>query len=62
MDPDPQAPPAPDLTPSGELRGWQEADFFKAMRAGTTPTGRPISDFMPWRALGRLHDEELRAL
>jgi cytochrome c553 len=61
-DSDPQAPPAPNLTRGGELRGWQEADFFKALRAGKTPTGRPISDFMPWRALGRLSDEELRGL
>ncbi|MFN8467377.1 MAG: hypothetical protein U0X20_17600, partial [Caldilineaceae bacterium] len=58
----PQAPPAPDLTPGGELRGWQEVDFLRAMREGKTPTGRPISDFMPWRAMGRLSDEELRGL
>ena len=61
-DGDPKAPPAPNLTPGGELRGWQEADFFKAMRVGATPEGRGISDFMPWRALGRLADDELRAL
>ena len=61
-DSDPQAPPAPNLTPGGELRGWQEADFIKAMREGKTPAGRLLSDFMPWRALGRLRDAELRGL
>lgn len=59
---DPSAPAAPNLTPGGELRGWQAADFFKLMREGTTPTGRQISDYMPWKAYGRLRDEELRAL
>lgn len=59
---EPGAPFAPNLTPGGELRGWQEADFFRLMRGGTTPTGRVISDYMPWKAYGRLRDEELRAL
>lgn len=59
---DPSAPPAPNLTPGGELQGWQEADFVRLMRTGTTPTGRQVSDYMPWKAYGRLHDEELAAL
>ena len=59
---DPSAPPAPNLTPGGELRGWGEADFIKLMREGTTPTGRQVSSYMPWQAYGRLRDEELRAL
>lgn len=32
------------------------------MRAGATPAGRGIGAFMPWRALGRLADDELAAL
>jgi cytochrome c553 len=61
-DSDPAAPPAPNLTPGGELSGWSEADFVKLMRQGTTPGGRQLSSFMPWQALGHLHDEELHAL
>lgn len=32
------------------------------MRQGATPGGRQLSSYMPWKTLGRLHDEELRAL
>lgn len=61
-DADPQAPPGPNLTPGGELSGWSEADFARLMRQGITPGGRRLSSFMPWKTLGRLHDQELQAL
>ncbi len=61
-DPDPTAPPAPDLTRGGELAGWREEDFVTSMRQGRTPGGRQLSDFMPWKTLGLLSDEELRAV
>lgn len=61
-DSDPAAPPAPNLTPGGELSFWREADFAKLLRHGTTPSGRQLSRFMPWQALSHLNDEELRAL
>jgi cytochrome c553 len=61
-DPDPAALPAPNLTRSGELASWSEADFVKTMRQGITPGGRQLSDFMPWKTLGQLSDEELRAV
>jgi hypothetical protein len=50
------------LTRSGELASWSEADFVKTMRQGITPGGRQLSDFMPWKTLGQLSDEELRAV
>lgn len=60
--PEPGAPFAHNLTPGGELIGWDEADFFTAMRDGRTPSGRQLSDAMPWKGLGNLTDDELRAI
>jgi mono/diheme cytochrome c family protein len=55
-------PPGPNLTPGGELRGWSQDDFVTALRTGTTPTGRQLSDFMPWRHFQQMTDSELAAL
>jgi len=60
--PEPGAPFAHNLTPGGELIGWDEADFFTAMREGRTPDGRQLSDAMPWKGLGNLTDDELTAI
>jgi mono/diheme cytochrome c family protein len=57
----PDAPPAADISPAG-LAGWDEADFFRSMREGRRPDGSQISEFMPWQAMGRMKDEELRAI
>ena len=54
-------PPASNLTPAG-LGRWTEADFVRAMREGERPDGAPIDEFMPWRILRRMSDEELGAL
>jgi hypothetical protein len=32
------------------------------MRTGTTPYGRTLTRFMPWRYYARLSDDELRAI
>jgi mono/diheme cytochrome c family protein len=55
-------PPGPNLTPGGELRGWTQGDFVTALRTGTTPTGRQLSEFMPWRYFQQMTDSELAAL
>ncbi|MBX3056165.1 MAG: c-type cytochrome [Anaerolineae bacterium] len=60
---EPDAPPAPNLTPGGELQGWTEEDFITAMRTGMIPNGRQLDPmFMPWQSVGKLDDDELRAL
>ncbi len=59
---EPGAPFAPNLTPGGELVGWSEADFFKAMREGVTPGGRQLGDSMPWKGLGKMTDDELKTV
>jgi cytochrome c553 len=58
----PGEPIAPNLTPGGELSDWSEANFMTLMRTGTTPTGRQVDDFMPWRAYQNMTDEELQAI
>jgi len=52
----------PNLTPSGEMGKWSEADFFKAIRSGTRPDGRVLSAVMPWPKMKDLTDDELRAM
>jgi cytochrome c553 len=54
-------PAAANLTPTG-LGTWKEADFLVAMRTGRRPDGSTITDFMPWKTVGKMSDEELRAL
>ena len=53
--------PSTNLTPGGPLKSWTEEDFFKAIRTGTRPDGTKISEAMPWKAMGTLTDDELRA-
>jgi mono/diheme cytochrome c family protein len=51
------------LTPGGELANWSEADFFKAMRYGQTPSGRSLDpNLMPWPRISLMNDMELRAI
>lgn len=60
----PQTPPASNLTPDPSgLAGWTEADFMTAMRTGRRPDGGEIDgNAMPWRAIGKASDEELRSM
>jgi mono/diheme cytochrome c family protein len=58
----PEFPPAANITPAGAPGQWSEEDFFSAMRSGTTPDGRQLDPFMPWKAIGQMTDAELQAL
>jgi mono/diheme cytochrome c family protein len=52
----------PNLTPAGELASWTDADFIKAIRTGTTPSGHLLSEVMPWKHYGaHMSDDELKA-
>jgi cytochrome c553 len=56
-------PPGPNLTSSGELRAWSEADFIQTMRTGVNPNGHKLnSDFMPWKMYANMTDQELQAI
>ena len=54
--------PVPNITPGGELSQWTEKDFITAMRTGNTPQGNKLSEYMPWKGIGRLNDTELKAM
>lgn len=52
-------PPGPNLR---VVKGWTEKQFVRTMREGIDPSGRRLSDAMPWREYGRGTDDDLRAL
>jgi mono/diheme cytochrome c family protein len=54
-DPDPEAPPGPNLTPSGNLGEWDEQTFITAIRTRK-------SEWMSFEALNHMTDAELQAL
>lgn len=58
----PDFKPALNITSGGRLGQWSEADFISAMRTGVTKDGYKLDEFMPWKAVGQLTDDELKAL
>jgi mono/diheme cytochrome c family protein len=52
-------PPGPNLR---VVKGWTEEQFIRTMREGIDPSGKRLSDEMPWREYGRGTDDDLRAL
>jgi cytochrome c553 len=51
------------LTPAGDLGHWTEVDFLTALRTGVTPDGKALNpDLMPWRMVGKMTDDELKAI
>jgi mono/diheme cytochrome c family protein len=53
---------APNLTMGGEMHAWSEEDFIATLRTGVTPSGRQLKDVMPWKYLGQMTDDELKAV
>jgi len=61
--PDPDSPPAPNLTPSGRLALYSEESFIQELRTGVTPYDYHLDpNFMPWQEFGKLDDDELKGL
>ncbi|GAB4581519.1 MAG: hypothetical protein Fur0022_42670 [Anaerolineales bacterium] len=58
----PEWPIAMNLTPSGELAGWTEADFINTIRTGTNPNGYQLRTEMPWQTYRNMSDDELKAI
>lgn len=55
-----QLPPlGPDLN---VVREWKFEEFVATMRTGIDPNGHELGKQMPWRTIGRMTDEELRAI
>ena len=59
----PEGPAPLNLTPGGELVGWSESDFLTTLYTGVTPSGRQLDNqYMPWKLLGQMTDDELKAV
>lgn len=56
------AKPSANITPSGNIGRWTQAEFVTAIREGRRPDGSVLEPTMPWRAIGQLNDEELQAI
>jgi mono/diheme cytochrome c family protein len=51
------------LTPAGNLASWSEEEFIKTLRTGITPEGKKLdSELMPWPSVGKMTDDELKAI
>ena len=52
------------LTPDSAtgIGRWTEEDFLRTIGTGENPQGRTLNDFMPWRQLRRMSDDDLRAI
>lgn len=50
------------ITPGGNVGEWTLDQFVTAMREGRRPDGTMIDSLMPWKAFGRLSDDELHGI
>ncbi|HSJ23479.1 MAG TPA: c-type cytochrome [Longimicrobiales bacterium] len=57
----PDAPPAADISPAA-LADWDRDDFFRVIREGRRPDGTELSEYMPWRYMSDMTDDELDAI
>ena len=53
------APLGPDLN---LVKGWKFEEFVATMRTGVDPNGHELGKQMPWQPVGRMADEDLRAV
>jgi mono/diheme cytochrome c family protein len=61
--PEPGAPPGPNLTAGSEVGTWTDEEFIATIRGGVTPNGRQLdSAYMPWEEYGRMTDDDLKAI
>jgi cytochrome c553 len=57
----PDAPPAADISRAG-LYGWTQADLVRLLREGRRPDGTEVSEYMPWRFMAGMTDDEMEAI
>jgi cytochrome c553 len=44
------------------VKTWGAQQFIATLRTGKDPTGRQLSEVMPWRTVGRMNDQDLTAV
>lgn len=52
---------APNLTPSGNIKGWTDGEIIRAIREGVHPNGRSLV-FMPSKDFHDMSDEDVQAV
>lgn len=58
----PGYPPVPNITSTGRVGRWSEAEFIRTLRTGITPDGHQMdNDKMPWQRTREFTDIELKA-
>jgi mono/diheme cytochrome c family protein len=61
--PDPNSPPVPDITSSGNLGHWSQSQFINTMYSGTTPENKVLDKkYMPYLAFSGLEEDDLKAI
>jgi len=60
---EPGSPDASDITKTGNIGKWSEAQFREVLRTGNTPEGKSMDPkLMPWEAFRHFSDDEIKAL
>jgi mono/diheme cytochrome c family protein len=57
----PDVPAASNLTPAG-IGSWSSADFIITLTKGRDPKHHVLNEFMPWRTIRNMTDDELGAI
>ena len=59
----PGMPPVPDITSSGRVGKWTQAQFIATLRTGKTPSGHQLkNEEMPWKMTAQYEQKELASL
>ncbi|QJW89980.1 cytochrome c [Spirosoma taeanense] len=59
----PGFPPLPNITSSGNVGKWTQAQFIQTLRTGKTPGGHQMSnDNMPWKMTAQYDTKELASI
>ena len=59
----PGSPPVPDITRTGNVGQWTEAQFIRALRTGVTPEGKQMQPKdMPWNTTKEFTDTEIKSV
>lgn len=61
--PDPNSPYVPDITANGVIKTWSAEQFTITLKTGITPEKKQLNDnFMPWKHIGQLPEQDLEAI